>query len=154
MSVSTERVLWAYWVPLLVWICLSQLFSSDAFSYSESSRFIVPILTAVFSGWSVEQIEVVHGVFRKIGHVFEFFVMGVLTYRTVRLSQDAMSAIVISGMCVLCAAALDEVHQMWTLYRGPSPVDVGYDFLGTTLGIWLFSVVDRKRALSKYPASS
>lgn len=153
MHISTRTSLWECWLPLLVWIGLTQLFSSDAFSYSESSSFLVPILAAIFPGWSIEKMELVHAALRKTGHVFEFFVMGILAYRVVRLTWDVVPSIAIAGVCVLSAAALDETHQMMTLYRGPSLLDVGYDFLGATLGIWLFSVVDRNRARSRYGAS-
>ena len=153
MHVSTRIALREFWLPLLVWVCLTQLFSSDAFSYSESSSLLAPILAAMFPGWSMEQIELAHGVLRKIGHVVEFFVMGILAYRAVRLGWDGVASIVVAGACVLSAAALDESHQMMTLYRGPSFVDVGYDFLGATLGIWLFSVVDRRWAGFRYRAS-
>jgi VanZ family protein len=154
MWLSSGTYLLEFWLPLLVWIGLTQLFSSDAFSYSESASFFAPLLAAIFPGWSMEQIELVHSVFRNIGHVFEFFVMGMLAYRVVRLSRNAVPTIAIAGVCVLLAGALDELHQMMTLYRGPSLLDVAYDFLGATLGIWLISVVDRRWTGSRVEANS
>jgi VanZ family protein len=144
MHVSLGTSLWEFWLPLLIWICLTQLFSSDTFSYSESSSFFSPILAAIFQGWSTQQVELAHGALRKMGHVFEFFVMGILAYRAVRLGWDWVPSIAIAAACVLSAAALDEAHQMMTLYREPSFVDVGYNFIGATLGIWLFSVADHR----------
>ena len=82
---------------------------------------------------------------RKMGHVAEFFVMGALAYRAVRLGQGAIGTLVVAGVFVFSAATLDEVHQMLTAHREPSPIDVGYDFLGGTIGIWLFSRAEHRR---------
>jgi VanZ family protein len=138
-----------YWVPLLTWVSLTYLFSSDAFSAGETSSLIVPILSFLLPGVSDEQILFVHGAIRKLGHVSEFFVMAVLTSRAVSIVNWGARAVLVSGAFVLSAAALDELHQMLTMYRGASPVDVGYDCLGGMIGIWLFGEIRRRRELAR-----
>ena len=138
-----------YWAPLLAWMSLTYLFSSDAFSAEETSSLIVPILSFLFPGVSDERIVFVHGAIRKLGHVSEFFVMAVLTSRAVSIVNRGTRAVLVSGVFVLSAAALDELHQMLTMYRGASPVDVGYDCLGGLMGIWLFGEIRRRRELAR-----
>ena len=146
MVSPTTGGLWReYWAPLILWLCLIYLFSSDRFSQSETSRFLFPILNAFLSGWSLDQLELVHGVIRKSGHVVEFGVLGVLAYRAVRLSNDRVAAGLWSALFLLSTAVFDEIHQMLTLYREASPLDVGYDFFGATLGIWICSMVEYRR---------
>ena len=134
-----------YWAPLLVWVFLTYAFSSDMFSAAETSRFIVPVLEFLFPSLSPKWILVLHGVVRKLGHVTEYFVMAMLTYRAIRVSSRTTEAIVGSGLFVLSAAWLDELRQTLTLYRGGSPFDVGYDCLGGLLGIWLFVTIECRR---------
>ena len=134
-----------YWAPLLVWVLLTYTFSSDMFSAAETSRFIVPVLEFLFPWLSREWILALHGVVRKLGHIAEYFVMAILTYRAVRLSSRTTAAIILSGLFVLSVASLDELRQTWTLYRGGSPFDVGYDCFGGLLGIWLFVKIECRR---------
>jgi VanZ family protein len=109
----------------------------------------VPILSFLLPGVSDEQILFVHGAIRKLGHVSEFFVMAVLTSRAVSIVNRGARAVFVSGVFVLSGAALDELHQMLTMYRGASPVDVGYDCLGGMMGIWLFGEIRRRRELAR-----
>lgn len=134
-----------YWAPLVFWVSLTYLFSSDAFSAGETSRVLGPILTFLFPWMSDDEISFVHVAIRKLGHVSEFFIMAVLARRALGIINRGTRAVFFSGVFVLSAAALDEFHQMLTMYRGASPVDVGYDCLGGLMGIWLIERIERRR---------
>ena len=141
-----------YWAPLVCWVSLTYLFSSDAFSAAETSRVLGPVLAFLLPWLSDYQISFVHGAIRKLGHVSEFFVMAVFARRALGIINRETRAVLFSGVFVLSASALDEFHQMLTLYRGASPVDVGYDCLGGLMGIWLIERIEWRRTTARIAA--
>lgn len=119
------------WLALLIWIAVIFFFSTDSFSADRSSGFIVPILTFLFPGMSETDISFWHVVIRKSGHVFEYFILGVLAFRAFRVDQRSTQRVVVAGaLLVVAIASIDEFHQSWTLMRSASLIDVGYDCLG------------------------
>jgi VanZ family protein len=159
---TSERhtgVLWLeYWIPLLVWVLLTQVLSSDSFSYDETERVFAPLLSFVFPDWSPERIDLAHQTIRKMSHVLEFSVMGMLAYRASRLDRTALDAVLMSGAFILLVATTDEFHQSMTISRTASTVDVGYDCIGGVVGIWFLSQFDgwsgKVRRPERRPTSS
>src|SRR5437762_12297978 len=118
-------------LPLLVWVLAIHVFSTDAFSSGETSRYIEPFLRAIFPKFAPEQIDFMHAALRNCRHGAEYFVLGLLAYRALRARQtDLVKTIVRAGAFVLLVALTDEFHQMFTASRGPSLMDLGYDCLG------------------------
>ena len=144
-----NRRLVEYWLPLLAWLLLIFFFSTDTFSSDESSRIIVPLLRLLAPSLSLESLDFLHAVIRKLGHVTEYFVLAVLTYRSITYDRaDLLNAKWRTLCCVVFAAALDEVHQRFTLFRTGSPVDVGYDCLGAVWALWLMAAYETRRLRS------
>jgi|SRR6266850_1006724 len=138
-----------YWSPLVVWLLSIFVFSTDAFSAGETSRFILPLLTFLFPGLSPHQLDIGHAVVRKLAHVTVYFVLALLAYRTLRHERcGVLNAKVWTGLLVLLAASSDEFHQSLTLNRGASIVDVGYDCLGALWALWLISTYENRRLRS------
>ena len=125
----SRSVIIGAWLPLFAWVVVTHLFSTDAFSSDESSRFIVPILTFLFPGLSPAGLDFAHLVVRKAGHVMEYFIMGILAYRAFHTRFAAL-------LFVLVAAFLNEGQQLFTATRTGSIVDVGYNLVGGVLGVW------------------
>ncbi|HEY2380271.1 MAG TPA: VanZ family protein [Terriglobia bacterium] len=143
-----KRVL-EYWAPMVVWLIVIFVFSTDAFSSSETSRLILPILTFFFPGLSPQQLTVWHDVIRKLGHITEYFILAIFTYRSIRRDQpDLAQAKLKTIMFIVLAASLDEIHQRFTAFRTPSPVDVGYDCLGAVWALWLITTYETWRLRS------
>ena len=117
------------WLPLVAWVAVTHVFSTDAFSSDESSRFIVPVLTFLFPGLSPAGLDFAHLFVRKAGHVTEYFIMGILAYRAFKTRFAAV-------LFVLVAAFLNEGQQLFTASREGSIVDVGYNLVGGVLGVW------------------
>ena len=116
------------------------MFSTDAFSNDETSKFIVPFLRAFFPSLSPPQIDFLHLLVRKASHVCEYFVLGLLAYRSLRLDQpDVLRAKLHTGAFLLLVALNDEFHQLFTVSRGGSLVDVGYDCFGGVIALWLMA---------------
>ena len=141
------------WLALLVWILVIFLFSTDNFSGPKTSGVIVPLLHWLFPALSQEGLDLGHSISRKMGHVLEFFVLGVLTWRAFRTNQRyGPSLWVFSALLVLVVAVGDEWHQSFVPSRTSSIVDVGYDFLGGMMALLMLSRLRHEpRTLYSHP---
>ena len=141
-----KRFVLEYYVPLTLWLLLIFFFSTDSFSSDETSRIIVPLLRLIAGSLSAEGLDFWHAVIRKLGHITEYFVLALLTYRTVRhKNPDMVNASMRTFGCVVVAASFDELHQWFTVFRTASPVDVGYDCLGAAWALWLIAIYETRR---------
>ena len=144
-----KKLVVEYWTPLVLWIVTIFFFSTDLFAAGETSRIIVPILAFFFPGLSPHELNVWHGVIRKFGHIGEYFILAVFTYRSLRQDQpDLVQAKLQTIVFVVCAASFDEIHQRFTLFRTASPIDVGYDCLGAVWALWLITTYETWRLRS------
>jgi VanZ family protein len=133
-------LIFEYWLPLLFWLLITFLFSTDSFSFSESSRILGPLLKFLFPFLSPNSIAVLHAALRKVGHISEYFVLGILAYRVFHYDdRSSARAKAFTIVFVLIAALSDEIHQLFTASRTGSPIDVGYDLSGAVLATWLLS---------------
>ncbi len=141
-----KRLIVEYWTPLVLWLVIIFFFSTDLFSAGQTSRVILPILAFFFPSLSPAELQVWHGVIRKFGHITEYFILAVFTYRSFRFEQsNSMQAKLRTIVFVVLAASLDELHQRFTAFRTPSPVDVGYDCLGAVWALWLITAYETRR---------
>ncbi len=120
--------------------------STGTFSAENTSLIVEPLLRFLMPSISPEQIQLVHGLIRKSGHVTEYFILGILLFRAFRTDSKelhglrwALSSLVI----VLLYAASDEFHQSFVSTRTASLFDVGFDALGGVLAqaasvLWIF----------------
>jgi VanZ family protein len=139
---SNRQFAIGYVAPLLTWLSLIYFFSTDNFSSGQTSRFIEPLLKFLFPAMSAASIEFWHSVARKCGHISEYFVLAVLTYRALQFdAPDHFHTAIRTFAFVILIAVTDEVHQTFTMYRGASIVDVGYDCLGGSIAMLLATVL-------------
>ena len=139
-----------YWLPLLVWLLCIHLFSTDAFSSSESSRIIVPILKFFFPEMTPERIDLWHMFVRKAAHVAEYFVVGILAYRVFHYGDASMvRAKIVTILFVLVAAMSDETHQLMTASRTGSLFDVGYDMSGAVIATWFLASMKKRAVIDR-----
>jgi VanZ family protein len=104
------------------------VFSTDRFSGTHTSGIIEPLLRFLFPFLTQPQVVFWHGVFRKAGHITEYFVLGILAWRVFKLR------LVAAGF-VLAVALSDEFHQSFVSSRTASLMDVGYDFFGGLIAL-------------------
>lgn len=69
-------------------------------------------------------------VVRKFLHIFEYFILTILSYNTFKSHKSAY-------FFALVYAISDEVHQMFVPGRGPSLKDVLVDSIGIIMGLLL-----------------
>src|SRR6478752_460609 len=78
------RRFFKYWLPLLIWVCVIFLGSTDMLSAEHTSRFMVPFLLWLKPGMSPDRILFIHIVMRKSAHVSEYAILAILLWRALR----------------------------------------------------------------------
>src|SRR5450759_4767615 len=114
-----------YWLPLLIWVGVVFLNSTDLMSAEHTSRFILPIFYWLKPGISPRTILLILTVIRKCAHVTEFAVLAVLSVAGAKWPVWMLFACVWIGC--LFVAITDEFHQSFVRSRTPSVRDVLLD---------------------------
>src|SRR5438477_9060277 len=108
-------------MPVLIWLSLIFIGSTDLMSAEHTSRIIGPVLRWFNPDISAETIAQVQFVVRKTGHVTEYAILAVLLWRAFRAGvrrQTRMLRLLIAVWFV-CAvlATSDEFHQSFVPSR-------------------------------------
>jgi VanZ family protein len=139
-----------YWLPLLVWLGLIFLDSTDLMSAEHTSRFIVPFLRWLKPDISPEMLVSIHITIRKCAHVGEYAILALLLFRAAICMTNLKRSMLIlcASVWIVCflVAASDEFHQTFVVSRGPSGTDVLIDGAGAILGLLIGAVFAKKRS--------
>ena len=138
-----------YWLPLVSWLGVIFVGSTDLMSAQHTSRFIVPFLRWLNPDISWAAINTIHTVIRKLGHVSEYAILALLLWRALCSGRTlrTKTPILFSAVLLACTvfAAVDEFHQSFVGTRTPSDRDVLLDSAGAFLGA-LIAVAFSQRA--------
>ena len=137
-----RRKLLAY-LPVLLWMAIIFIASTDLGSSQRTSRIIGPIVRWFYPEASDETIRAVQAVVRKSGHVIVYAILAALTWiarrasRGLKVTEGAWSWPEMWGIVAFCAAyaVSDELHQSFVQTRQGSPWDVGFDSLGAVMAL-------------------
>ncbi|MFL5950226.1 MAG: VanZ family protein [Gaiellaceae bacterium] len=99
------------WLPVFAWAAVIFTFSS------------IPSLSTGLGTWDT--------ILRKGAHITEYAVLGALLYRALGIEVLALTV-------GIAYAATDEFHQHFVRGRHASPIDVGIDAVGLSLGMLLW----------------
>jgi VanZ family protein len=128
-----------YWLPVLGWLVVTFIGSTNVMSVEQTSRFIVPFLLWLKPGMTQQNIWVINVFMRHCAHVGEYAVLAFLMWRALRWGTSAsMRMPTLCGVILLgCAlfAASDEFHQTFVKSRTPSVRDVLLDVTGASFGL-------------------
>lgn len=134
----------------ILWMIVIFIFSnqdaSKSADYSDSliKSTIVNIYKLFDNNPTEEKIEEIVETWdlpvRKLAHLTEYFILGVLMFLTLNSYNIKIIYIVIL-LCFLYAVS-DEIHQLFVIGRDGNIIDVLIDTLGSTLGVFL---VKRKK---------
>ena len=137
-----------YWLPLLTWLCVIFVGSTDLMSAEQTSRFLVPLLRWLKPDISTEALAQVHFFVRKLGHISEYAIFALLLWRALRSGTNLQMklSILFVAAWILCGvfAATDEFHQSFVSSRTASPIDVMTDVCGALIGLAVCLVLARK----------
>ena len=138
-----------YWLPVLGWLVITFIGSTNVLSVANTSRFIVPFLLWLKPGMTEETTWGIIVVMRHCAHVGEYAILAVLMWRALRwgTNMSMRMSTVCSMVLLACAlfAASDEFHQTFVKSRTPSVRDVLLDVLGASLGLLIAASFANRR---------
>jgi len=125
-----------YWFPVI--LCMSFIFWMSTGQFSAENTFLIiePILRFLMPFISPEKADMIHRIIRKLGHVTEYFILGLLLFRAFRGGSRELRTLrwgFYSFLVIVLYAASDEFHQSFIGTRTASLLDVGIDMLGGIL---------------------
>lgn len=132
------RVLVKFWLPVIVWMLLIFIGSTDLLSSAHSSRIIGPILRWFNPDISPATIRQVQMAVRKTGHLAEYAILAWLMWRARRQNKAGPWAWSEAGLVLLLIvlyALTDEAHQAFVASRYSSAADILLDGAGGMLGL-------------------
>jgi VanZ family protein len=139
-----------YWLPLVIWLSVIFVNSTNLMSAEHTSRYIVPFLLWLKPGMSPQTIWTILVFVRKCAHVIEYAILALLLWRafrsiaTLRAKMSMSFGVVLLG-CALFAAS-DEAHQRFVKSRTPSVHDVFLDVAGALVGLLIGASFARRYA--------
>lgn len=139
-----------YWLPVLLWLSVIFIGSTDLMSAEHTSRFIVPFLGWLKPDISPQTVASIHVIIRKAAHLSEYAVLALLLLRAairmtdLNLPMPVLRAIV--WVACVFVAVTDEFHQTFVQSRGASGRDVMIDSVGALLGLLIGAAFARNRS--------
>src|SRR5713101_6777020 len=112
--------------PFVIWAALIFVFSTSAFSASNTSLLVKPVLAWLFPHVSEATVNIIHFITRKRGHFTEYAIFALLAARAFRTSSRELLRrhwFVIAFVIVVVYALSDEFHQSFVPSRTASIYD-------------------------------
>jgi VanZ family protein len=120
--------------------------STGNFSAENTSRIIGPLVLWLFPDTSPETLLTIHGITRKIAHLTEYALLGILAARAFRgSSREGLRErwFLASLVLVIVYALLDEYHQAFIPSRTGTIYDSLIDIAGGFAGLMIVRLRDR-----------
>jgi VanZ family protein len=136
-SRSTRERTWRY-APLIIWMAVIFLASSNELSAMNTSRVVRPLLLWLFPDITDERIRLAHFLVRKAAHLTEYAVLGLLAARAFTGSSREFlrQKWFLAGLMLIVVHALvDEYRQSFVPSRTGSLYDSGIDIAGGLIGL-------------------
>jgi VanZ family protein len=138
-----------YWLPVLSWLGLIFIGSTDLMSAEHTSRFLVPFLYWLKPSITADAIAQIHFLIRKCSHLIEYAILAILLWRALYRGTNLKIKTSIVYVSVLIAAILfaaaDEFHQSFVASRTALRGDVVVDVLGAMIGLAIYLALSRTR---------
>ena len=128
------------WLPLIAWMAFISFASSAEFSAANTSRIIGPLVLWFFPNTSPATIELIHLCARKLAHLSEYALMGILAARAFRTSPRILFQrrwFLISLCLIVGYGLLDEYHQSFVPSRTASVFDSLIDSIGGLVALFV-----------------
>lgn len=137
------------WLAVFLWAALIFYFSTDQFSSSHTAQLLDPVVHRLFPGISLDRIESIHFLVRKLGHWSEYAVFSILLSRALRDDREGGFRLRYAAWTVALVfiyAASDEFHQTYVPGRTASIRDVLIDLFGGICGtFWMLTHGKKKQ---------
>lgn len=143
------RTIVKYWLPVLVWMVFIFWMSTGMFSAINTFHFFESVLRSIDPEISARAIRLFNNTVRKVGHVTEYFISGLLVFRAFRSGSTQPHVfrwVSLSALFIVLFAISDEYHQSYVASRTPALHDVGLDSLGGLLAIFTSVMLLRRKS--------
>lgn len=147
-----KKVLWTS--ALIIWMIVIFLFSNQNGEKSQktSDGLIKTVVSVVYQisnqdlpkEKEEELIQDTSLIVRKLAHFSVYFILGIISYFTLKSHQVQNIVFYSILICVLYACS-DEIHQLFSAGRSGKILDVLIDATGSTLGIYILSKINKKQ---------
>jgi VanZ family protein len=140
-----------YWLPLLLWLGVIFVGSTNLMSAEHTSRFIVPFLRWLKPDISPGTLASIHFIVRKSAHLGEYAVLALLLLRAaIFITSLKRSLATLYGsvwIACLVVATTDEFHQAFVASRGALATDILIDSGGAILGLLIGAIFGTTRSI-------
>ena len=131
----------AYTILLIIWLLIIFVFSNQngTISGGNSSGIIYSTLDIIYNIFNIskdniyEVLSIIHNPIRECAHVFEYFVLAFLTFKTLESFNVKENKYIITILFCFLSASLDEIHQLFIADRSFEYYDILMDTLGSML---------------------
>jgi VanZ family protein len=127
-----------YWLPVFIWMGFIFWMSTGMFTALNTFHFFESFLRLFDPDTTSRTVRLINNSIRKIGHVSEYFISGILVFRAFRAGSTEPRVLrwaLYSVLFVVLFAISDEYHQSYVAGRTPAFLDVGLDTLGGLFAI-------------------
>lgn len=152
----TSHYRWTPWIPVVLWIGVIMMESSDLGSAAHTGSILFDIWTRLLGRPDLKTFETVHNLLRKTGHFTGYAILSWLIFRALRSTWQSQQEILrrtrdhlwrlrwailaVAGTAIV--AALDEIHQAFNPARTGRWQDVVLDSCGAmTLQLLMFLTI-------------
>lgn len=146
--------LWRYG-PLLLWMGFIFFASTSEFSASNTGRILRPLLLWINPGMSEESLALAHFIVRKLSHLTEYAILGLLAGRAfVRSTHQSLRRrwFLFALLLVAFYALSDEFHQLFVPSRTGSIYDSLIDITGGLTALSLLALWKKKSSAGGHTA--
>ncbi len=151
----SARRLFNRWLPVLLWMSLIFIGSSDLLAARHTSRFLEPFVRWLFGpNVSLATLETAHLLVRKGGHLTEYAILAALLWRALGGADRFADPPTVARFFIALATAAvyavgDEFHQSFIPTRTASLGDVLIDSTGAAICLTLIAALNlyRRRRL-------
>jgi VanZ family protein len=94
------------WMPVIGWMFLIFVGSTEVLSAEQTSHFVVPFLLWLDPQNSLATITTIHFALRKLGHVAEYAILAALLWYALRSTLISVRSIAIAGLGFFASVGL------------------------------------------------
>ena len=141
----------------ILWMILIFLFSSSNGDKSSNTSGIIvnkitPIVEKIINKKLTEEqvSKYISYPIRKCAHITEYLILGILVYLTINTYKlDKNKIIILSILICILYSVSDEFHQLFISGRSGKVTDCIYDTFGSTLGICITALINKKDIIKR-----
>ena len=141
-----------YLLLLILWIIIIYMLSNQTgdISGGSSEGIIKNTLEIIYSIFNIskeninEVVHILHNPIRECAHAFEYFVLGLLTFKNLE-NFNIKNKYVITLLLCFTFALFDEVHQLFINGRTFQIIDITIDTLGFSLVLILLKIIKKEK---------